>query len=122
MRIFRAVFELHRLGERAKVAVPEMLCIANSGETGLRQAALNTLAVIAPDDLRVKAASLQALNDSSPFVRREALQALISIKELSAADLARIKDMENDSDKGVARWAEIALRNIRLRGEAAEQQ
>ena len=53
--------------------------------TGLRQAAVNMLAAVAPDDPRAKAAALQALNDSSPFVRREAIQALISIKGLSAA-------------------------------------
>jgi HEAT repeat protein len=97
-----------------------LLGVANSDEFGLRQAAVNMLAAIAPDDPRARAAVLQALNDSSPFVRREALQALISIEALSAADLARIKDMENDADKDVASWSEIALRNIRLRGEAAE--
>ncbi|HEY7157671.1 MAG TPA: HEAT repeat domain-containing protein, partial [Gemmataceae bacterium] len=119
-KVFRAVFELHRLGERARVAVPELLRIITADEFGLRQAAVNMLAVVAPDDPCAKSAALQALNDSSPFVRREALQALISIKGLSAADLARIKDMENDSDKDVARWSEIALRNIGLRGEAAD--
>jgi HEAT repeat protein len=118
-KVFRAVSELHRLGERARVAVPELLRITTADEFGLRQAAVNMLAVVAPDDPCAKAAALQALNDSSPFVRREALQALISIKGLSAADLARIKDMENDPDKDVARWSEIALRNIRLPGESA---
>jgi hypothetical protein len=120
-KVFRAVFALHRLGERARAAIPELLHVANSDEFGLRQAAVNMLAAIAPDDPRARAAVLQALNDSSPFVRREVLQALISIEGLSAADLARIKDMENDADKDVASWSEIALRNIRLRGEAAEQ-
>lgn len=119
-KVFRAVFELHRLGERARTAIPELLRVANSGDLGLRQAAVNMLAAVAPDDPRTKAAVLQALNDTSPFVRREALQALISIKGLSAADLARIKGMEDDEDKDVARWSEIALRNIRLRREAAE--
>jgi hypothetical protein len=76
------------------------------------------LAAVAPDDPRAKATALQALNDSSPFVRREALQALIAIKGLSSTDLARIKDRENDADKDVARWSEIALRNIRLQDEA----
>ncbi len=117
-KVFRAVFELHRLGERSRVAVPELLRIATADEFGLRQAAVNMLAVVAPDDPRAKAAALQAMNDSSPFVRREAIQALISIKGLSAANLARIKDMENDSDKDVARWSEIALRNLHLRGQA----
>lgn len=119
-KVFRAVFELHRFGERARVAVPELLRIANADELALRQAAVNTLAAVAPDDPRAKAAALQALTDSSPYVRREALQSLISVKGLSPDDLARIKDMENDADKTVAGWSEIALLNIRLRGEAAE--
>jgi hypothetical protein len=71
-----------------------------------------------PDDPRAKVTVLQALDHASPFVRREALQALIAIKGLSASDLALIiKDRENDADKDVARWSEIALRNIRLRRE-----
>jgi HEAT repeat protein len=96
-KVFRAVFELRGLGERARVAVPELLRITTADEFGLCQAAVNMLAVVAPDDPCEKAAALQALNESSPFVRREALQALISIRDLSAADLARIKDVENDS-------------------------
>jgi hypothetical protein len=120
-KVFRAVSELYRLGERARAAVPELLRIAStSGEIGLRQAAVNMLAAVAPADPRARAAVLEALNDNNPFVRREALQALISIKGLSAVDLARIKGMENDSDKDVARWSEIALRNIQLRDRAPE--
>lgn len=120
-KVFLAVSGLQRLGERAREAVPELQRIVTTFEDfGLRQAAVNTLAAIAPDDPRAKATVLQALSDSSPFVRREALQALISIKELSPLDLARIKDMENDSDKDVARWSEIALRNIRSRDGAVE--
>jgi hypothetical protein len=118
-KVFRALSGLQRFGENARVAVPDLLRIASTFEEfGLRQAAVNMLAAVAPDDPRAKATVLQALNDTSPFVRREALQALISIKELSALDLARIKDMENDSDKHVARWSEIALRNIRSRTES----
>jgi hypothetical protein len=60
----------------------------------------------------------QALNDPVSFVRREALQALISVPNLSADELARIKDMERDPDGDVASWSEIALRNIRLRDRA----
>ena len=120
-KVFRTIIELHRLGERARVAVPELLRIASTFDKfGIRQAAVNMLAAVAPDDPRAKGAALRALNDSSPFVRREALQALIKVKGLSVIDLARIKEMENDSDKDVARWSEVALRNIRLRGDAAE--
>jgi hypothetical protein len=120
-KVFLAVFDLQRFGDRARQAVPDLLRFAStSDEFGLRQAAVNVLASIAPEDPRAKAAVFQALNDSNPFVRREALQALIKIKQLSALDLARIKEMEKDSDKDVARWSEIALRNIRLRSEAVE--
>ena len=116
--VFLAILTLRRLGDRARDAVPQLVRLAGtSQEFGLRQAALNTLAAIAPDDARAKAAALQALRDVSPYVRREALGALISIKDLSAHDLAQIKSMEKDTDKGVARWSEIALRNIRLRNE-----
>jgi HEAT repeats len=118
-----AMVRLPRLGERAREAVPELLRIASlSSEFGMRQAAVAALVDIAPDDPSAKAAVLQALNDSDPFVRREALQALIKIKELSPGDLARIKDMENDPHEDVRDWSEIALRNIRLRDDAAGSQ
>jgi hypothetical protein len=117
-KVFLAVFSLQSLGERAREAVPELLRIASDFEEfGVRQAAVNTLATIAPDDERAKATVLQALRDSNPFVRRVALQALILIEKLSPLDLDQIKEMENDSDEDVARWSEIALRNIRLRDE-----
>jgi HEAT repeat protein len=119
-KVFRAVIELDRLGDRARAAIPELLRIATSDDVGLRQAAVGALADVAPDDPRAKAAALQALNDTDPSVREDALRALISIKGLSAADLARIQEMENDPDEDVADEAEIALRNIRLRGKATK--
>lgn len=120
-KVFFAVCDLQRFGDRARQAVPDLIRFAStSDEFGLRQAAVNTLAAIAPEEHRTKAAVLQALNDSSPFVRREALQALIKITQLSETDLARIREMEKDSDKDVARWSEIAIRNIRLQSEAVE--
>ncbi len=115
-KVFHAIFELRRLGVHARAAIPELQRIALSDEMGLRQAAVNMLGAVAPDDPGARATVLQALDDTSPFVRREALQALIALKGLSASDLTRIKDMENDEDENVARWSEIALRNIRLRG------
>jgi len=118
-KAFFAVFELRRLGDRAREAVPDLASLASAhDEFGLRQAAIISLADIAPDDSRAKTAILHALKDASPYVRREALQALISIKSLSVEDLALIKGMENDPDSDVARWSEVALRNIRLRGQS----
>ena len=114
-----AVLELQRFGDRALSAVPNLIqIIISNDEFGPRQAAVNTLAAIAPDDHRTKTAVLHAFNDRNPFVRREALQAMIKIRHLTETDLSRIKEMENDSDKGVARWSEIALRNIRLPSKA----
>jgi hypothetical protein len=55
---------------------------------------------------------LGALSDESAFVRREALQALISMRNLRSVDLAAIRDLKDDPDPDVARWSEIALRNI----------
>jgi hypothetical protein len=119
--VILAVLGLQRFGERARMAVPKLLRIATtSEEIALRQAVVLTLAAVAPDDRQARAVILQALNDGSPFVRRAALQALISFNELAEHDLARIRDMENDSDEDVARWSEIALRNIRLRDKATE--
>ena len=72
-KVFLAVFDLQRFDDRARQAVPDLLRFAStSDEFGLRQAAVNTLAAIAPEDPRAKAAVLRALNDSNPFVRREA--------------------------------------------------
>lgn len=117
---FLAVMELRRLGDHARVSVPDLANLATTaGQFGLRQAALDALAAIAPDDPRVKTAVIQALQDTNAYVRQDALRALIAIKELSEQDLVRIKSMENDLDCDVARWSEIALRNIRLRQDGS---
>ena len=50
-------------------------------------------------------------------MRREALQAAISIEDLTPGDLGRIRSLEQDPDSAVASWSEIAQRNIRLRRE-----
>lgn len=118
---FRAVLRVNRFGTRARAAVPALMRIATSHEdTSLRQFSLHALATVAPDDPIAKSTILRALHDSQPFVRREALQAMISMRGLSADDLAQIKNLETDSDESVACWSEIALRNIRLRHERGE--
>lgn len=116
--VFRAVHALERLGDGAREAVPDLIRLAREGQQiGVRQAAVRALAAGAPEDPRAKAAVLDSLNDNSPFVRREALQSLISIKDLSAGDLVQIEAMANDPDRVVADWSEIALRNIALKAE-----
>ena len=101
-------------GSRAINAVSELVRVASFHEQfGNRQAAVSALSEIAPDSAIAKAAVLRSLGDSSPIVRRQALQALIQFTELSADDLCRIEVMEHDPDEAVASWSEIALRNIR---------
>ena len=56
-----------------------------------------------------------------PFVRQNALRAMISIKDLTAEDLGQIESMKNDPDYDVVRWSEIALRNIRLRDDKSNK-
>jgi hypothetical protein len=118
--IFLALSELPRFGERARVCVPELLRLICVDDTLLRGMVVMMIGTIAADDPRVKAAIFRTLEDRSPTVRRDALQSLINCKDLSADDLARIKNMENDADANVADWSKIALRNIRLRKEGAE--
>jgi hypothetical protein len=115
-RIHLALIELPRLGELASEAAPELARIASTFErVATRQGALYALVSAAPDDPRSKLAAMEALKHESPYMRRQALQALISIKGLGVQDLAQIESMEQDPDENVARWSEIALRNIRLR-------
>jgi hypothetical protein len=76
--------------------------------------ALLELVEIAPADAKVKAAVLELLDDPKPDIRQSALQAIIDVRPLTSEDLEKVKGMEKDSDSSVARWSEIALRNIRL--------
>lgn len=115
--VFRALTGLLGFGDRAREAVPDLLrIVATAAEVASRQFGLTMLGVLAADDPRAKEVVFGAFADPSPFVRREALQATIALKGLSSADLARIREMEADPDRDVARWSEIALRNIELRG------
>lgn len=114
--VFWATIGLGCLGPHAATAVAPLSRVAHDHpEFGTRQAAVMALSRIAPSDPTAKVVVLNALDDSNPFVRREALQALIAFEDLSAEELGQIKTMEKDPDEMVARWSEIALRNIRLR-------
>jgi HEAT repeat protein len=115
--VFWCAVGLKRLGEQAALAIPELARIAVGYEQfGVRQAAVAALSKIGPRDRTSKAAVLRGLEDPNPFVRREALEALIGFETLSDEDIGRIKAMERDADEHVASWSEIALRNIRLKG------
>ena len=118
--VYLALLQLSRLGPRARPAVPDLLRIAGtSDDWRLRRTAVNQLAPIAPADPDVRPTLLRTLDDPNPFVRREALQALISVPGLTDADLVRIQTLKDDPDPTVARWSEIALRNIRARFDKA---
>ena len=117
--VFWSVIALASSGARAEPAVSELARVANfHSQFGNRQAVVGALSKVAPSNEVAKATVLRALEDTSPYVRENALQALIEFTELSAADLGKIRAMEDDSDEDVARWSEIAIRNIRLKSEA----
>jgi len=111
--VFWCAIALERLQHRASSALPALVQIAsNHRQFGIRETAVWALAKIDPADQSVKMAIFDALKDSSSSVRRAALQASIDIYDLSDNDLTHIQAMSSDADEDVARWSEIALRNI----------
>jgi HEAT repeat protein len=115
--VFWAVVALHRLGPRSKQAASSLATIAGTHPAfGVRQAAISALPKIAPTEPGTLEAMRKALSDSAAYVRREALQAIAKLPTLEMSDLEAIARMANDADEAVARWSEIALRNIRLAG------
>lgn len=115
--VFWCVCALAGMRSRSRRSVPKLIELLSHKRVGIRQGVLIALARIAPTDECVKQAVFNALNDKSAFVRRQALQEIIEIKNLSKADLAKIKILRNDADEDVARWAETTIRNIRLRSK-----
>jgi len=117
--VFWSEIALEHLGDRGGAAIPCLLALLQREPLFLRQMAVKTLAAVGPKDAEARAAVFRSFVDSSPFVRREALQACIGLPNLSADDLAAIAAMAADSDEAVASWSEIALRNIRLNAQAS---
>jgi hypothetical protein len=118
--VFWLVTHLGSLGPKARVAVPELIrLLGQRPPFGTRESIVGALARIAPDSPEAKTAIFGAFTDPDPHVRRAALGAVIDLVHLTAADLARIKAMENDPDEDVADWSEIALRNISLHRKRA---
>jgi HEAT repeat protein len=112
---FWAVVALNRLKGKSIDAIPSLLELCVKHEAiGVRQAVITALASIAPETPNVREAVFAAFSDESPFVRREALQAAISLVNLAEADLTAIGEMKGDPDEAVSRWSEIALRNIAI--------
>jgi HEAT repeat protein len=116
--VFWCVIALEHLGERGSAAIPQLLNLLKRDQLFLRQSAVKTLAVVGPKNKDARAAVFHSFSDSSPFVRREALQACIKLPNLSKEQLTRISAMAADPDESVSSWSEIALRNIRLNGQA----
>lgn len=112
--VFWSAIALERLRDRGSAAIPCLLALLQRKELFLRQTAVKTLAAVGPKDKEARTAVFLSFADSSPFVRREALQACIGLPNLSADDLAAIAAMATDSDEAVASWSEIVLRNVRL--------
>jgi hypothetical protein len=81
------------------------------------QTIVMALARAPADESTAKDAIFHAFADASPDVREAALRLVISLRELTEADLERIAEMAEGPDERVARWADIALRNIRLPGQ-----
>ncbi len=108
-----SVVALGRLEAGALRAIPGLVRLASAHRAfGVRQAAVSALPRIGSEEPEVKPALLAALTDASPFVRREALQALTALPQLEQMDLRTIENMGADPDQDVARWSKIALRNI----------
>lgn len=113
--VFWSVCAFRCLRSRARPALPKLLDLTNHPFLGIRQSAIPAVVAVAPRDPRVKSAVLRCLSDPHPSVRYQALQALISVPDLSPEDLSQIASMAKDSDRHVARWSEIALNNIALK-------
>ena len=114
-RVFWIVVYLGSLGPDARVAVPELIRLFDRGPPfGTREAVLGALADIAPDEPTVKTVVFRAFADSSPYVRRQALQTVIQVEGLTDSDLEVIRRMGTDPDESVASWSGIALSHVRF--------
>jgi HEAT repeat protein len=119
--VFWALVAIGRLGPQASEALEQVCNIARTHhEFGIRQSAAEAASRIGPHERLTVNTLLALLRDPSPYVRREALQALIAVEPLVETDIAAIRQMGADSDPAVARWSEIALRNIAARQRRLE--
>jgi HEAT repeat protein len=110
---FWALVALGCIGPAASSALKQIHALAlHSAHIGTRQACAIALARIAPEDRAGIDTLLRQIADEHPFVRREALQALIGMKNLVEVDLAAIEAAASDPHPDVARWARIAIRDI----------
>lgn len=109
---------LKRLGPRASAAIPSLLTLLQRKQLHLRQTAVGALASVGPHDPAARAAIFAAFGDDNAFIRREALQAGLTLPDRSDDDLAAIAGMATDPDEDVRN---LALRSIGAREESDPQ-
>jgi HEAT repeat protein len=111
--VFWALVALKRLGSRSESSIQTIRALGLEGSTpAIRQAAAMAMVAIAPSDKITSQTLRLMLKDTSPLVRREALQAMISLTNIGPEELAAISAMAADPDPNVSSGSEIALRNI----------
>ena len=112
--VFWSLVALGGIGPAGCSAVNEIRELASAHHASpIRAQAMAALVRIAPNDPETRVCVRAALSDSNPFVRREALENMITVASASDGDLDAIGELATDSDASVARWSEIAIRNIR---------
>jgi HEAT repeat protein len=121
--VFWALVALKRLGSRSEFPIERIRALGLEGATpGIRQAAALAMVMIAPSD-KVTSQTLRLMfKDTSPLVRREALQAMISLTDIGPEELTAISAMGADPDPNVSSGSEIALRNIAYNARKSRDQ
>lgn len=113
-RVFFALTRVRNQPLWAQMVLADLARLATEfHEADVREAAVASLEQVARHDVQAKTIILRALGDSSPLVRRQALQAVMSVENTSADDLARIDNMQHDPDQRVVRWSHIASERLR---------
>jgi hypothetical protein len=113
--VFWSVIGLGRAESQAAQAISSLASLVQSHPAfGIRQAAVAALRKIAPLDTVARQATTQALQDSSAFVRREALQSFAAYPSLSPAEIQVVTSLAADPDESVVSWSEIALRHHKV--------
>ena len=92
-------------------AVPRLASLIRSHPAfGVRQAAVQAIVRVAQGQAATRNAVFSALADDNAFVRRETLQAILSLLPLAPDELARVSRLSADPNEVVSRWSEIVLR------------
>lgn len=110
--VFWSVIGLARAKYQAAQAITALASLVQSHPAfGIRQAAVVALRKIALLDTVARQTTVQALQDRSAFVRREALQSVAAYPSLSPLEIQVVTRLADDPDDSVVSWSEIVLRN-----------